>query len=122
MDAFCRTQLGLSTWDSVLVPGGIYLLSYPGALPQNYRVGSRMLEFLITHHHPRQVVLVNHHGCARYRAGLALPPGRTLEAQQKDDLKKTGQWVRDRFSDVEVNCYYAAGDPATGGSFEAIVS
>ncbi len=120
MDAFCQEELGLGTWDSLMVPGGIYLISYPGALPQSYRVGSRMLEFLIAQHAPRRVVLVSHQGCARYREGLSLKPGRTLEEKQKDDLMKVAVWLRDRYPALEVSAYYAAGDAASGGSFEAV--
>lgn len=120
IEVFCRQDLGLDRWDAVMVPGGVYLLNYPGALPQNYRVGSRMLEFLVTGHQPPLVVLVSHEGCERYRRGLSLPPGRTLKEQQQEDLMKVAQWLRDRFSALEVQAYYAAGDPAQDASFEAL--
>lgn len=121
LETFCRKELALDRWDAVMVPGGVYLLSYPGALPQNYRVGSRMLEFLVKGHLPPLVVLIGHEGCQRYRQGLSLPPGRTLKEQQQDDLRKVAQWLRDRFPAVEVRAYYAAGDPQDGPSFEALV-
>ncbi len=122
LDTFCRVGLGMATWDALLVPGGVYLVSYPASLPRNYRVGSRMLEFLLEQHRPRRLVLVAHEGCARYRAGLRLPPGHSLAARQQQDVGKVARWAAERYPGLAVEGYYAAGDPASGGTFTPVTA
>jgi hypothetical protein len=109
-EEFISLGLGLRNYDVFGVPGGVYMLSFADALPKQLKVGMRLLKFVLENHTPPRVVLIAHEGCSRYRDGFASfmrRPGFTIEGKQRHDLNQVATELRETFSWVKVEAYFA---------------
>lgn len=122
VEEFLSRHLGLANYDTIAVPGGVYMLSFADALPRNLKVGMRMLKFVLKNHTPPRIVLIAHQNCSRYREGFASRlrrPGFSLEQQQKRDLKEVGAELQEAFDWVQVKTYFARIVDGDAVEFEA---
>lgn len=105
-DDFLMNGLGLPRYDRVALPGGPACLA--GHTEAHVEEGGVVdeLRFLVEVHKLSRVVLIQHSGCAFYSARLHLPNS-LLEAQQKIDLVKSGQYIQRLTSIKSVQGYYA---------------
>jgi hypothetical protein len=109
-EEFLARGLGLTNYDVFGVPGGVYMLSFADALPKQLKVGMRLLKFVLENHTPPRVVLIAHEGCSRYREGFSSflrRPGFTIEGKQRHDLNQVASELRETFSWIKVETFYA---------------
>jgi len=110
MDEFLHTSLALPRYDRVAIPGGAACLAGHGNCFTERQGLDRQLNFLITAHDLRRVVLIAHQDCGFYR-DLWLG-GRSVVEQQQIDLRKAAEKIRQSQPGVKIEAYFAA---KTGG-------
>ncbi len=106
---FLYSGLGLPRYDRLAVPGGAASLAGHFAA---YREGDTLasqLEFLVSVHGLRRVILIAHEGCAFYTERLGISPI-DLVKKQHEDLFKAAERVRGLHRELVVEAYFARFD------------
>lgn len=104
-----RLGVGLNG-DFMAVPGGVEPLTLLNLLPKDFNFFRRRLEALVEAHGTRRIVLVAHQDCAWYTARKIGPITIDLKGRQIQDLKKAEKHLREMFSGVTVESWYARHD------------
>ena len=105
-DDFMYGALGLPRYDRLAVPGGAACLAGHFAAYREGEIVASQLEFLISVHGLRRVVLIAHQDCAFYSARLDVSPI-DLVGRQHQDLAKAVERVRSMHHGLEVDAYLA---------------
>lgn len=105
---FARVQLkaGPQT-DFVCVPGGIEPLTLIDLVPKDFNFFRRRLQALIDAHGTRRIVAVAHQDCAWYRERKIGPFKIDMRERQIRDLRRAAARLREMFTGVVVETYYA---------------
>jgi hypothetical protein len=106
-DDFLHNALGLPRYDRVAVPGGPACLAGHFAAYREEDAVKAQLEFLISAHELRRVILIAHQDCAFYTTFLDVSSVDLLE-RQREDLLKAAARVRELGSNLTVDTYFAA--------------
>lgn len=102
---FLHRHLGLESYALIAVPGGIQCLTLvEDYLPKFGWAGWRWVKFLVGVANAPRAVLIAHEDCRWYVEGRYGEAG--VERRQFEDLKKTGEALRERFG-LAVESYYA---------------
>ena len=64
IDAFMRTHLRCESYDRLVLPGGPQFFLSPSYMPKFEWAGRKWTEFLVTHHHITELILIGHDACA----------------------------------------------------------
>lgn len=108
---FASMRLGVGlNGDFMAVPGGVEPLTLLNLLPKDFNFFRRRLEALVEAHGTRRIVLVAHQDCAWYTARKIGPITIDLKGRQIQDLKKAEKHLREMFSGVTVESWYARHD------------
>ncbi len=118
-DDFLYGGLGLPRYDRLAVPGGAACLAGHFAAYRDGDTLASQLEFLISVHGLRRVILIAHEGCAFYTERLGMSPIDMLK-RQHEDLFKAAERVRVMHSELVVEAYFALFDDGHV-SFEHVV-
>ena len=105
-DDFLHNALKLPRYDRLAVPGGAACLADHFATYREGDAVAAQLEFLITVHDLRRVVLIAHEGCAFYTERLRISPIAVTE-KQREDLAKAVERVKQLGRQVVVEAYFA---------------
>lgn len=105
-DDFLHNALKLPRYDRLAVPGGAACLADHFATYREGDAVAAQLEFLITVHDLRRVVLIAHEGCAFYTERLHISPIAVTE-RQREDLAKAVERVKQLGRQVNVEAYFA---------------
>jgi hypothetical protein len=105
-DDFLHNALGLPRYDRLAVPGGAACLAGHFAAHREEDTLVAQLEFLISAHDLRRVVLIGHEDCAFYTTRLEMSPAGLAE-RQHEDLAKAAARVRQMKQDLLVDAYLA---------------
>ena len=106
IDDLLHDALGLPRYDRLAVPGGAACLAHHFASFFEQEAVVRQLQFLVTVHGLRRIVLVGHERCAYYSQRLHVSAA-DLEACQRADLAASIQRVRSLADGIHVDAYYA---------------
>jgi hypothetical protein len=93
--------------DFVCVPGGIEPLTLVDLIPKDFNFLRRRLESLIEARGTRRIVAVAHEDCAWYKARKIGPVTINLRDRQIADLRRASARLRQMFSRVAVETYFA---------------
>lgn len=105
---FLRQGLNLSSYDVLAIPGGAHFASMGDLMPKHLKVGKQSLRFLIKHHRPHRLILIDHADCAFFMHRLAFFfPEPSLNEKQIANLRKGRDVLQDWFSKVTVDAYFA---------------
>jgi carbonic anhydrase len=105
---FARVHLNAGPrTDFVAVPGGIEPLTLVDLVPKDFNFLRRRLESLVEAHGTRRIVAVAHQDCAWYRARKIGPITIDLRERQIADLRRAAQKLRELFTGVTVETYFA---------------
>lgn len=107
-DDFLRNNLKKDSYYPIAVPGGSQFFLQPSFLPPKYHwAGTHWADFLITHAHLEEVILIAHEECAWYR-NLYGARGNLMNVVMSD-LKKMVPIVRSGADNdsINVHLYYA---------------
>jgi carbonic anhydrase len=116
---FARVHLNAGPrTDFVAVPGGIEPLTLVDLVPKDFNFLRRRLESLVEAHGTRRIVAVAHQDCAWYRARKIGPITIDLRERQIADLRRAAQKLRELFTGVTVETYFAR---LTGTSPDRVV-
>ncbi len=105
-DDFLTHGLKLPRYDRVALPGGPASLAEHTESHIEVRCVVEELRFLVEAHELQRVVLIAHQECAFYSARLHLAEAE-LERQQRADLHKAAERVREITGISEVEAYFA---------------
>lgn len=108
-DDFLYGGLNLPRYDRLAVPGGAACLAGHFAAYRDGDTLASQLEFLVTAHGLRLVILIAHEGCAFYTQRLGSSPIDLVKLQH-EDLVKAAQRVRGLNGELVVEAYYAGLD------------
>jgi hypothetical protein len=109
---FARVHLNAGPrTDFVAVPGGIEPLTLIDLVPKDFNFLRRRLESLVEAHGTRRIVAVAHQDCAWYRARKIGPITIDLRDRQIADLRRAASKLRELFSGVTVETYFARLSP-----------
>lgn len=112
---FLRNQLKLSRYALLAVPGGPQFLGATELLPKFNWAGWRWVKFLGKLGNTDRVILIAHDDC-RWYADALQAAGRE---RQLKDLREVADGLRERFSPVKVELYFARLTDA-GAAFDAV--
>ena len=118
-DDFLYGGLGLPRYDRLAVPGGAACLAGHFAAYRDGDTLASQLEFLVTVHDLRRVILIAHEGCAFYTERLGISPI-DLVTKQHEDLLKVTERVHGLHAELVVEAYFARFDDGHV-SFERVV-
>jgi len=105
---FARVHLNAGPrTDFVAVPGGIEPLTLIDLVPKDFNFLRRRLESLVEAHGTRRIVAVAHQDCAWYRARKIGPVTIDLRERQIADLRRAASKLRELFTGVTVETYFA---------------
>jgi hypothetical protein len=105
---FARVHLNAGPrTDFVAVPGGIEPLTLVDLVPKDFNFLRRRLESLVEAHGTRRIVAVAHQDCAWYRVRKIGPITIDLRARQIADLRRAASKLRELFTGVTVETYFA---------------
>jgi hypothetical protein len=105
-DDFLQNGLNLPRYDRLALPGGpAALAEHPETTLEHAAVADE-LRFLIDVHGLRRVVLIQHQNCAFYTDRLNLL-GFKAEQQQRDDVIRAAEFVRELTKVDQVEAYFA---------------
>jgi carbonic anhydrase len=105
---FARVHLNAGPrTDFVAVPGGIEPLTLVDLVPKDFNFLRRRLESLVEAHGTRRIVAVAHQDCAWYRARKIGPITIDLRERQISDLRHAASKLREMFTGVTVETYFA---------------
>ena len=117
-DEFLMKGLGLPKVDRVALPGGpAALAGYSQARLAESGVVDEV-KFLVEAHELDRVILIQHGGCAFYKARLEVRD-ESLEQLQKADLARAAYTVRHAINVTNIEGYFARPDP-DGIMFEKV--
>ena len=105
-DDFLYGGLNLPRYDRLAVPGGAACLAGHFAAYRDGDTLASQLEFLVTAHGLRLVILIAHEGCAFYTQRLGTSPIDLVKLQH-EDLVKAAERVRGLHGELVVEAYYA---------------
>ena len=105
-DDFLHNGLSLPRYDRLALPGGPASLAGHTEAHITERGIVDELKFLVEAHELDRVVLIAHQGCAFYSVRLKLPEP-YLEHQQRIDLLKAKQFVREITGLEKIETFYA---------------
>jgi hypothetical protein len=105
-DDFLYGGLELPRYDRLAVPGGAACLAGHFAAYRDGDTLASQLEFLVSAHQLRLVILIAHEGCAFYTQRLGTSPI-DLVSRQHEDLVKAAERVRGINGELVVEAYYA---------------
>lgn len=105
MDEFLHHALGLPRYDRVASPGGPACLAMHSIAIRDQGAMEKQLRFLITAHELNRIVLIAHQDCGFYKH-LKLW-GKTVEEQQREDLRKVANVVRGYAEGLAVDAFFA---------------
>jgi hypothetical protein len=105
---FARVHLNAGPrTDFVAVPGGIEPLTLIDLVPKDFNFLRRRLESLVQAHGTQRIVAVAHQDCAWYRARKFGPITIDLRDRQIADLHRAAGKLRELFTGVKVETYFA---------------
>jgi hypothetical protein len=105
---FARVHLNAGPrTDFVAVPGGIEPLTLVDLVPKDFNFLRRRLESLVEAHGTRRIVAVAHQDCAWYRARKIGPVTINFRERQISDLRRAAAKLREMFTGVTVETYFA---------------
>jgi hypothetical protein len=105
---FARVHLNAGPQtDFVAVPGGIEPLTLFDLMPKDFNFLRRRLESLVEAHGTRRIVAIAHQDCAWYKARKIGSVTINLRDRQVADLRRASARLRDMFSGVRVETYFA---------------
>jgi hypothetical protein len=93
--------------DFVAVPGGIEPLTLFDLMPKDFNFLRRRLEGLVEAHGTRRIVASAHQDCAWYKSRKIGPITINLRDRQIADLRRASIRLRQMFSNVQVETYFA---------------
>ena len=93
--------------DFLAVPGGIEPLTLLDLVPKDFNFFRRRLEALVEGHGTKRIVAIAHQDCGWYRARKIGPFKIDLRERQIADLRRAKARLREMFSGVVVETYYA---------------
>jgi hypothetical protein len=93
--------------DFVAVPGGIEPLTLFDLVPKDFNFLRRRLESLVEAHGTSRIVAIAHQDCAWYKARKIGPVTINLRDRQIADLRRASARLRQMFSRVAVETYFA---------------
>lgn len=93
--------------DFVAVPGGIEPLTLADRIPKDFNFFRRRLASLVEAHGTRRIVAIAHQDCAWYRAYRIGPATIDLRGRQIADLQRASALLREMFTGVAVETYFA---------------
>ena len=93
--------------DFMAVPGGIEPLTLIDLIPKDFSFFRRRIEALVESHGTKRIIAIAHQDCAWYRARRIGPVIVDLRAKQIDDLHRAANRLREMFSGVVVETYFA---------------
>jgi hypothetical protein len=106
LDEFCHCGLGIPAYDRFAVPGGPAWLC-AGNVGQGLSDTTReQIEFLVTAHELRRIVLITHFGCAFYRHRFGGSAEQCVQ-RQIDDVRASLDSVERTFAGVRAQGYLA---------------
>ena len=100
-------HLGHARLDTLTIPGGAALLELTSASTAAAATAREAVDFLVTGHHLRVVVLVAHAGCGYYRARFSYDSPSSIERRQLSDLRTAGKWLASQHRGLAVHRYFA---------------
>jgi hypothetical protein len=89
------------------VPGGIEPLTLVDLMPKDFNFFRRRLEALVESHGTRRIVAIAHQDCAWYKARKLGPITLDLREQQIRDLRRASARLREMFTGLTVETYFA---------------
>lgn len=105
---FARVHLNAGPrTDFVAVPGGIEPLTLVDLVPKDFNFLRRRIESLVEAHGTRRIVAVAHQDCAWYRARKIGPITIDFRERQIADLRRAAKKLRELFTSVTVETYFA---------------
>ncbi|MEO8258196.1 MAG: carbonic anhydrase [Acidobacteriota bacterium] len=105
---FARVHLGAGArTDFLAVPGGIEPLTLGDRVPNDFDFFRRRIEALVEAHGTRRFVAIAHEDCAWYKAQPAGLGAGDARARQIDDLRRSAVLLREMFTGVTTETYYA---------------
>ena len=93
--------------DFVAVPGGIEPLTLVDLVPKDFNFLRRRIESLVEAHGTKRIVAVAHQDCAWYKARKIGPVTIDFRERQIADLRRAASKLREMFSGVTVETYFA---------------
>jgi hypothetical protein len=106
LDEFCHCGLGIPAYDRFAVPGGPAWLC-AGNVGQGLSDTTReQIEFLVSAHELRRIVLITHFGCAFYRHRLGGSSEQCVQ-RQIDDVSLALDSIEQTFPAVRAQGYLA---------------
>jgi hypothetical protein len=105
MDEFLHSSLQLPRYDRVAMPGGAACLAGHMMVYHEKSAMEEQLAFLIRAHALTRIVLIAHENCGFYK-GLWIGQ-KTIEEQQREDLRKAASEIQSRNPGVTVEYYFA---------------
>jgi hypothetical protein len=108
-DDFCHRRLDIPRYDRLAVPGGPAWLAHGGDRPDLLKAAREQMEFLVTAHDLRRIVLIAHWGCAFYtsRGGGKPRAPRECLPEQLRDIGHAAKALSVWFPSVSVEGYLA---------------
>ena len=105
---FARVHLNAGArTDFLAVPGGIEPLTLLNLVPKDFNFFRRRIEGLVEAHGTRRIVVIAHQDCAWYRTRKIGPIVLDPRSRQIADLRRSAVKMREMFSGVTVEIYYA---------------
>ena len=105
-DDFLMNGLKLPRYDRLALPGGPAALAEHPATKLEHAAVADELHFLVEVHGLQRVVLIQHQNCAFYTNRLGLQ-GFAVEQQQRDDLSRAADFVRELTKVDRIDAYFA---------------
>src|SRR5215212_8937670 len=104
-DDFLMNGLKLPRYDRLALPGGPAALAEHAETKLEHAAVADELRFLVDVHGLKRVVLIQHQNCAFYTDRLNLP-GFKAEQQQRDDMLRAAEFVRELTKVEQVEAYF----------------
>jgi hypothetical protein len=111
---FLSGKLGLTNYDLLAMPGGVYVLSADVA-PEQTEMALGMATFLVEAHLPPRIVLIAHQDCGRYLKAAEsweTPPGFSLGERQRRDLLLAVALLREKLPGLPISAFFQSHDSA----------
>ena len=93
--------------DFLAVPGGIEPMTLFDLVPKDFNFFRRRIESLVEAHGTRRIVAIAHQDCAWYRSRKIGPFTIDLREKQISDLRRSAARLREMFSGIVVETYFA---------------
>ena len=103
---FAEKYLKFTEYDHLAVPGGIQILSMASFFVKLASMMMKWVEFLVTHHGLKKIVILGHDDCSWYKDFRFGPIHVDLKKRQIDDLLAVAQMLRSKLN-IAVEIYFA---------------